>query len=205
MKPIPAQLGRDTEQGEQAVLGDVFDMERREVQKRGVPERGTADDARGHTGEDDGAEGLDGEVPQDELHREEHPGQRGVEGRGDTAGRTAGHQQPHPPLGDLGRSRPSVEPSAEPICTIGPSRPTDPPDPMVSAEASDLTTATLALIRPPRWATASITSGTPWPRASLANRSTSGPYSSPPTTGASSTKNGPSQDTCGFAACPAPE
>lgn len=78
---------------------------------------------------------------------------------------------------------------------MGPSRPTDPPEPMVRAEASDLTTATLALIRPPRWETASITSGTPWPRASLANRSTSGPYNSPPTTGATSTKNGPSHGT----------
>ena len=34
---------------------------------------------------------------------------------------------------------PIEEPSAEPICTIGPSRPTDPPAPMQIAEASDLT------------------------------------------------------------------
>lgn len=71
--------------------------------------------------------------------------------------------------------RPRVEPSAEPICTIGPSRPTEPPEPMVSAEASVFTTATFGLIRPPRLATASITSGTPCPRASLAKRLTSGP------------------------------
>ena len=95
-------------------------------------------------------------------------------------------------------SRPRVEPSADPICTIGPSRPTEPPEPMVSAEASVLTTATLGLIRPPRWATASITSGTPCPRASFANRLTSGPYSSPPMTGTTSTKNGPSHGTCGL-------
>jgi hypothetical protein len=48
------------------------------------------------------------------------------------------------------RTRPSVEPSAEPICTIGPSRPTEPPEPMHSAEASALTTATYGAIRPPR-------------------------------------------------------
>ena len=59
---------------------------------------------------------------------------------------------------------PSVEPSAEPICTIGPSRPTEPPEPMQRAEASDLTTATAGRMRPPARATASITSGTPWPR-----------------------------------------
>ena len=72
-------------------------------------------------------------------------------------------------------ARPSVEPSAEPICTIGPSRPTDPPPPMHSAEASALTTATCGRMRPPRRATAYMTSGTPWPRASRANACTSGP------------------------------
>ena len=68
-----------------------------------------------------------------------------------------------------------TEPSAEPICTIGPSRPTEPPEPMHSAEASALTAGTCGRIRPPCSATASITSGTPWPRASGANRATSGP------------------------------
>ena len=33
----------------------------------------------------------------------------------------------------------TVEPAAEPICTIGPSRPTEPPPPMHSADASALT------------------------------------------------------------------
>ncbi len=80
-------------------------------------------------------------------------------------------------------SCPSAEPSAEPICTIGPSRPTEPPEPMHSAEASDFTTATRGRIRPPRSATANITSGTPWPRASRANSAINGPYSNPPTTG----------------------
>jgi hypothetical protein len=40
----------------------------------------------------------------------------------------------------------------------------------VIAEAIDLTTATRGRIRPPRSATASITSGTPWPRASRAKK-----------------------------------
>jgi hypothetical protein len=56
---------------------------------------------------------------------------------------------------------PTVEPSADPIWTIGPSRPTEPPAPMQMAEASDLTTATWGRMRPPCSATASITSGTP--------------------------------------------
>ena len=58
-------------------------------------------------------------------------------------------------------SWPRLEPSAEPIWTIGPSRPTEPPEPMQRAEASALTTLTWGRIRPPRSATASITSGTP--------------------------------------------
>lgn len=37
---------------------------------------------------------------------------------------------------------PTVEPKAEPIWMIGPSRPTEPPLPIESAEASDLITAT---------------------------------------------------------------
>ena len=63
-----------------------------------------------------------------------------------------------------------LEASDEPICTIGPSRPTDPPTPMQIAEASALTTLTCGRIRPPFSATAIMTSGTPCPRASRANR-----------------------------------
>jgi hypothetical protein len=72
-------------------------------------------------------------------------------------------------------SCPSTEPRAEPICTIGPSPPTEPPEPMHSAEASALTAGTGARMRPPSSATASITSGTPCPRASGAKRDTNGP------------------------------
>ena len=65
---------------------------------------------------------------------------------------------------------PMPEASAEPIWTIGPSRPTEPPEPMHSAEARALTKATCGRIRPPLSATAIITSGTPCPRASRAHR-----------------------------------
>ncbi len=56
---------------------------------------------------------------------------------------------------------PRVEPMADPIWTMGPSLPTDPPVPMEIAEARDLTITTLFRISPLRMATASITSGTP--------------------------------------------
>jgi hypothetical protein len=39
-------------------------------------------------------------------------------------------------------NRPALDPSADPICTIGPSRPTDPPPPMHIADARALTPAT---------------------------------------------------------------
>ncbi len=73
------------------------------------------------------------------------------------------------------KSWPATEPRAEPICTIGPSRPTEPPEPMQRADASDLTMGTCGRMRPPSRLTAYITSGTPWPRASGAKRDTSGP------------------------------
>ena len=60
------------------------------------------------------------------------------------------------------------EPDHEPLLMeVG--SPTDPPDPMHSAEASALTTLTCQRIRPPLSATAIITSGTPCPRASRAH------------------------------------
>ena len=64
-------------------------------------------------------------------------------------------------LSGMRTSWPRLEASAEPICTIGPSRPTDPPAPMHRAEAVALTTATWGRMRPPFSATATITSGTP--------------------------------------------
>ena len=64
------------------------------------------------------------------------------------AGGPAGDQDPQPAPG-IRASWPRLEASAEPIWTIGPSRPTDPPAPMHSAEASALTTLTCGRIRPP--------------------------------------------------------
>ncbi len=64
-------------------------------------------------------------------------------------------------VSDMRTTCPRVEARADPICTIGPSRPTEPPTPMQSAEATALTTVTGGRMRPPFSATASITSGTP--------------------------------------------
>ncbi len=51
--------------------------------------------------------------------------------------------------GDMRMSWPKVEPKAEPIWMIGPSRPTEEPVPMAMAEASDFTSATTGRITPP--------------------------------------------------------
>ena len=56
---------------------------------------------------------------------------------------------------------PKTDPIAEPICTIGPSLPTDPPEPMVIADTNIFTRTIRSLIMPPFLVTADITSGTP--------------------------------------------
>lgn len=84
----------------------------------------------------------------------------------------------------IGSTCPSVEPKAEPICTIGPSRPTEAPEPIEMAEASDFTSAICGRMRPSLKWMESITSGTPCPLASGAKLETSQATSTPPTTGA---------------------
>ncbi len=59
------------------------------------------------------------------------------------------------------KSCPRNEPKEEQICTIGPFLPTEPPLPIVIAEATVLIIATLGFIFPLFSATANITSGTP--------------------------------------------
>ena len=88
-------------------------------------------------------------------------------------------------------SWPSDDPAAAPIWTIGPSRPADPPDPMVSAEATVLTRITTGRIRPPVVSMAVMTSGTPCPLASGAKKCTSGPTMRPPMMGRTNTYQPP--------------
>ncbi len=52
------------------------------------------------------------------------------------------------------------------MSAVGPSRPADPPEPMVIAEASIFTGATRALIDPPVQCSAFTTVSVPWPSAS---------------------------------------
>lgn len=66
---------------------------------------------------------------------------------------------------------------------MGPSLPTEPPVPIVMAEAKALMAATRGRITPPRMRMACITSGTPWPFASGAKKWMRGPTISPPIAG----------------------
>ena len=91
---------------------------------------------------------------------------------------------------------PIAEPSTAPICTIGPSCPAEPPEPSVTADAVIFTAAVRRRITPPRSATASITSGIPWPRASGAKRRITRPATRPPSAGRkTSTQNGSARAT----------
>ena len=79
---------------------------------------------------------------------------------------------------------PTVLPMEDPIWTMGPSRPTDPPDPMEIADPNALTMATRGRMRPPRCRTANWTSGIPCPWASGAQRRTIQDTTTIPTAGA---------------------
>ncbi|MGF6945917.1 hypothetical protein BKA18_005770 [Streptomyces auratus] len=80
VKPTAHGARKDPEDGEQAVLAEVFDMERRKSEEGGVAEGGSADDARGDAGEDGCAESLDAEraVPSGERQLRPRPRGRGV-------------------------------------------------------------------------------------------------------------------------------
>ena len=93
------------------------------------------------------------------------------------------------------RSCPNAEPRAAPICTIGPSRPTEPPVPIVRADAAVFTRATRGRIFPPFRAIDSMTSGTPCPRASAARKVTRGPTRSPPSVGIATTTQKGTEET----------
>ena len=72
---------------------------------------------------------------------------------------------------------------AAPIPTTGPSRPTEPPVAMVRPVNQALSTALEGRMWPSRKAAASITSGTPGPRASGAQKAMTGPTARPPRVG----------------------
>ena len=81
------------------------------------------------------------------------------------------------------RNWPTAEPMAAPICAMGASRPTEPPEPIVTADATVRIPTVRGLRMPPWRAMVSMALGTPSPLASLGNRWISGPIRSPPSIG----------------------
>ncbi len=107
-------------------------------------------------------------------------------------------------LADTRATCPVTEPIADPICTIGPSRPTDPPDPMHSAEASALTIGTCGRMRPAALGDREHDLGDAVPaRLGREARRRAGRRAGRPTTGATSRNQIPSPGTCGLATRPA--
>jgi hypothetical protein len=87
------------------------------------------------------------------------------------------------------RMRPQSEPSAPPICMVGPSRPPAPPDPSVKMEAMVFTHVTRLRMMPSwRWK-ASIIASPPPPRVSGAS-SEMMPLASAPAAGSSASSQG---------------
>ncbi len=82
--------------------------------------------------------------------------------------------------GERASRRASSEPKPALIWAVGPSRPPEPPEPIVIAEETILTSATRARIPSGRWWTASIAASVPCPSASGASRKTITPAASPP-------------------------
>ena len=87
-----------------------------------------------------------------------------------------------PSSGERSSARASIEPNPALICAVGPSRPPEPPEPIVTAEATIFTTTARSLIPRGLWWTASMAASVPWPSASGAHVKTMKPDIRPPST-----------------------
>ena len=109
----PHQRGDHREPGDEQVGARVVqrDAGREAGQERLVAEERDRDDVGDHRRQHDGEQRVDRELAQDDLHAEEHPGDRRVERGGDAARGAAGDHDPQPvlrhphPLADAGGQR----------------------------------------------------------------------------------------------------
>ena len=118
------------------------DAGRKAGKERLVAEERDRDDVGDHRRQHDGEQRVDRELAQDDLHAEEHAGDRRVERGGDAARGAAGDHDPQPvlrqldPLADAGGQR-GADLHDRPLAAHRAA------EPMHSAEARDLTTADL--------------------------------------------------------------
>ncbi len=97
----PEQGGDHRQQGDEQVVAGVAqgDPRREAGQEGGGAQELLADHVGHHGREHDGEDGLDGELPQDDLDPEEHARDGSVEGGRNAASGAAGDQDPQPALG----------------------------------------------------------------------------------------------------------
>ncbi len=97
----PEQGRHHRQQSNEQIVADVVqgDPGGEAGQEGGGAKELLADHVGHHGREHDGEDGLDGELPQDDLDPEKHARDGGVERGRDTAGGAAGHQDPQPVLG----------------------------------------------------------------------------------------------------------
>ena len=98
-------------------------------------------------GDRDGNKGPYAHLVSHEFECEHHAPYRGIERCGNASGRACGDQG-YALTNWHSMICPRVEPKEDPIWTIGPSRPTEPPLPMETAEARAFISATIGLMMP---------------------------------------------------------
>ena len=84
---------------------------------------------------------------------------------------------------------PNTDPMTEQICTVGPTRPADPPAPIVMEEVSEHTANTRLRIFPPFKTTASITRSTPFSATASGKKCRVRPMIKPPSMGMKGIRN----------------
>ena len=153
MKPAAAdaaQCAQDSEQHkhEQRVRIDRHGLKRRHKESGRIAKKPATHERRRSGRDRHRKERLHAHLGHHQLDGEHHPADGRIEG-GRNARACARSDQSDPLPAGMRIICPSVEPSAEPIWMIGPSRPTDAPLPIAMAEARDLTNATTGRMTPP--------------------------------------------------------
>ena len=102
--PGEAEADDRRQHGQQGVEGQLADADQLVARYREgghIAKGGSPDHRSGQAGEDHDAEGAGGELPQDDLEREEDARDRGVEGGRDATGRAACNQRTYAIVGHL--------------------------------------------------------------------------------------------------------
>ena len=122
----------------------------RHMKQRFVAQNRALHDDGGDRRDDRRAEQRRIHVADDFLEREQHGGDRRVERSGERSGGADRHQDRGRAAGERPSQRPITDARPAPICTDGPSRPIEWPDPMHSTPVMNLPNGTRPGMTPPR-------------------------------------------------------